>query len=152
PIVKRCLQGMAMEDQGKPEEAEKLFLQAWQEATDDFEKFLSAHFVARHHPEPLKWLSTTLQFAIQSNDESARTAIPTLYSNLAKYYEELGDHDEAKKNFELATSFSKQLVDHGPFYHGTKADLQIGDFLTAGLESNYKADLIMNHIYFTAMM
>lgn len=37
-----------------------------------------------------------------------------------------------------------------PFYHGTKADLQVGDFLTAGGNSNYKPELKMYHIYFTA--
>jgi rifampin ADP-ribosylating transferase len=41
-------------------------------------------------------------------------------------------------------------LDVGPFYHGTRADLRIGDLLTAGYNSNYKPDVIMNHIYFTA--
>jgi len=41
--------------------------------------------------------------------------------------------------------------DTGPFYHGTKADLKIGDLLTAGFKSNYHAGVIMNHIYFTAL-
>jgi hypothetical protein len=43
------------------------------------------------------------------------------------------------------------VLDDGPFYHGTKADLQVGDLLTAGFSSNYKPEVIMNHIYFTAM-
>jgi hypothetical protein len=30
------------------------------------------------------------------------------------------------------------IPDHGPFYHGTKAHLQIGDVLTAGFQSNYR--------------
>ncbi|WP_410493129.1 NAD(+)--rifampin ADP-ribosyltransferase [Chryseobacterium sp. P1-3] len=42
--------------------------------------------------------------------------------------------------------------DKGPFYHGTKADLQIGDVLTAGGLSNYKSEFKMNHIYFTALV
>jgi hypothetical protein len=42
-------------------------------------------------------------------------------------------------------------LDNGPFYHGTKADLQIGDLLTAGFRSNYRPEIIMNHIYFTAL-
>ena len=41
-------------------------------------------------------------------------------------------------------------LDHGPFYHGTKAGLQVGDLLTAGFRSNYKSEILMNHIYFTA--
>jgi Rifampin ADP-ribosyl transferase len=43
------------------------------------------------------------------------------------------------------------VLDNGPFYHGTKADLKIGDLLTAGFRSNYKPEIIMNHIYFTAL-
>ncbi|WP_373427999.1 NAD(+)--rifampin ADP-ribosyltransferase [Chryseobacterium sp. WLY505] len=41
--------------------------------------------------------------------------------------------------------------DKGPFYHGTKADLHMGDLLTAGGKSNYKSEFKMNHIYFTAL-
>src|SRR4029079_2692510 len=52
---------------------------------------------------------------------------------------------------ELASSFTDKPTDKGPFYHGTKADLQFGDLLTAGANSNYKADLVMNHMYFTAL-
>lgn len=45
-----------------------------------------------------------------------------------------------------------EILDAGPFYHGTKADLQIGDLLTAGFQSNYQSEIIMNHIYFTALV
>ena len=44
-----------------------------------------------------------------------------------------------------------QLLDSGPFFHGTKADLQVGDLLTAGFTSNYREGLVMNHVYFTAV-
>ncbi len=42
--------------------------------------------------------------------------------------------------------------EEGPFYHGTKADLHEGDLLTAGFHSNYRPDVVMNHIYFTALI
>ena len=42
-------------------------------------------------------------------------------------------------------------MDEGPFFHGTKADLRVGDLLTAGFRSNYRPDVVMNHIYFTAV-
>ena len=42
-------------------------------------------------------------------------------------------------------------LDDGPFFHGTKADLQVGDHLTAGYSSNYRPEVVMNHIYFTAI-
>jgi rifampin ADP-ribosylating transferase len=41
--------------------------------------------------------------------------------------------------------------DKGPFFHGTIADLESGDLLTPGRASNYRPDVVMNHIYFTAM-
>ncbi len=154
-IVKRCLQGMAMEENGKPEEAGKLFLQAWNEATSHFEKFLAAHFVARHQknvPDKLKWLETALHFALKINDVTVKSAFPSLYLKIAKCYEDLGDPDKAKKNFELADSFKNKPSDKGPFYHGTKADLQLGELLIAGGSSNYQEELKMNHIYFTAQV
>jgi rifampin ADP-ribosylating transferase len=42
-------------------------------------------------------------------------------------------------------------LDEGPFYHGTKAHLEPGDLLTAGFRSNYRPEVVMNHIYFTAL-
>ena len=44
-----------------------------------------------------------------------------------------------------------QVLDEGPFFHGTKADLRSGDLLTPGFRSNYRPDIVMNHIYFTAL-
>ena len=44
------------------------------------------------------------------------------------------------------------ILDDGPLYHGTKADLQVGELLTAGFRSNYRPEVIMNHIYFTALV
>ncbi len=44
-----------------------------------------------------------------------------------------------------------QVLDEGPFFHGTKADLRIGELLTAGFRSNYRPEVVMNHIYFTAL-
>jgi rifampin ADP-ribosylating transferase len=43
-------------------------------------------------------------------------------------------------------------LDPGPFYHGTRADLAVGGLLTAGYQSNYRPEVVMNHIYFTALI
>ncbi|AWB92103.1 NAD(+)--rifampin ADP-ribosyltransferase [Aeromicrobium chenweiae] len=45
-----------------------------------------------------------------------------------------------------------EVLDDGPFFHGTKADLQVGDLLVAGRRSNYRSEIVMNHIYFTALV
>jgi rifampin ADP-ribosylating transferase len=43
-------------------------------------------------------------------------------------------------------------LDEGPYFHGTIADLTVGEFLTAGYRSNYRPEVVMNHIYFTALV
>lgn len=154
-VVKLCVQGMAMEGKGEPEQAGRLFLQAWNEATDDFERYIAAYFVGRHQEsssDKLKWLQTALQFALKTDDYSAKGAFTTLYSNIAKCYEDLGDADNAKRNYDLANASGDQPPDSGPFYHGTKADLRVGDLLTAGGRSNYNPEVVMNHVYFTALV
>jgi rifampin ADP-ribosyltransferase len=42
--------------------------------------------------------------------------------------------------------------DEGPFFHGTIADLRVGEFLTARRPSNYRPEIVMNHVYFTALV
>ena len=153
-VIQLCIQGIELDEKGKPEEASSIFLQAWNESTNDFEKFTSAYYVARHQEtvrDKLKWLETSLQFALKINDVTVSGAFPSLYLNIAKCYEDLNDREHAQKSYELANSYSSNPSDSGPFYHGTKADLQIGDLLTAGGSSNYKPELKMNHIYFTAL-
>ena len=153
-VIKLCVQGMGMEDRGETEEAKRLFLRAWDEATNDFEKFTAAYYAARHQEnvsDKLKWLETALQHALKINDVTVNAAFPALYTNIAKCYEELKDPENAKKNHELAASFKGDPSDEGPFYHGTRADLQVGDLLTPGGTSNYQSELVMNHIYFTAI-
>jgi len=39
----------------------------------------------------------------------------------------------------------------GPFYHGTRANLFVDDLLIAGFRSNYRDNIVMNHIYFTTL-
>jgi len=154
-IIQLLLRGMGMEDSGNPEEARLLFDEAWNEATADFEKFIAAYYVARHQrniSERLKWFETALRFALKMNDVAVKSAFPSLYLNIAKCYEELSDSEKAKKNYELSNSYQDTPSDQGPFYHGTKADLQVGDLLTAKEESNYRPELKMNHIYFTALV
>ena len=154
-VVKLCLQGMDFEGKSKPEEAIRLFLQAWNEATTEFEKYIAAHYVTRHQksvPDKLRWAETTLQFALKINSPTVNGVFPSLYLNIAQCYEDLGDLASAKKNYELAASFKDKLSDSGPFYHGTRADLQVGDMLRAGFGSNYHNEVIMNHIYFSSLV
>ncbi len=42
--------------------------------------------------------------------------------------------------------------DPGPFYHGTKADLEPGAFIAAGFPSNYGERRTANYVYLTATL
>jgi hypothetical protein len=40
----------------------------------------------------------------------------------------------------------------GPFFHGTKSALAVGDDLVPGRGSNFQEGRVMNHLYFTALV
>lgn len=116
PIIQLCAQGMELEGRGNAEAASQLFLQAWYEARDDFEKFTAAHYVARHQSsvaDKLKWDEMALQLALQINEEEIKMTYPSLYLNIAKGYEDLKDFENARKNYELALSFVDFLPEDG---------------------------------------
>uniref|UniRef100_UPI0038CBF8C4 NAD(+)--rifampin ADP-ribosyltransferase n=1 Tax=Mobilitalea sibirica TaxID=1462919 RepID=UPI0038CBF8C4 len=43
-------------------------------------------------------------------------------------------------------------LDPGPFYHGTKADLKLGEMLEPGYSSNYGERKKANYVYLTATL
>ncbi len=154
PIVRLCIAGMAHADKGNPDAAGSLFMQAWEEADHDFEKYIAAYFIARQEKEPaqrLQWFETALAFGLKINDDDFPGALPALYQSIAETYSAMGLADKARQYHILAAESRQHPQDKGPFYHGTKADLPVGSLLNPGGHSNYKAGLTMNHIYFTAL-
>jgi rifampin ADP-ribosylating transferase len=115
-IIKLCADGMSLEGEGKTGEAADLFMQAWNEAENDFEKFTAAHYVARHQntmTDKLKWDETALFHAEKIKDESLKTTYPSLYLNIAKCYEDMNDWEKAKTNYQLAQSYTNLLPQDG---------------------------------------
>lgn len=153
PIIKLCMVGMMLEGSGELDGALAQFEKAWNEATDDYEKFMAAYHLARlqkNIPEKCRWYEISLQCARNINDENVISAYPTLYTKIAECHGEMSELEEADRNFAMAETYRGTPTDKGPFFHGTKADLPVGDLLTAGGLSNYQDALKMNHIYFTA--
>lgn len=129
-IVKLCAEGMSREGEGKAAEACKLFYQAWDEATNDFEKFIAAHYIARHQKSienKLNWDKKALQLALKINEDGVKATFPSLYLNIAKCYEDLNDIENAKQNYQTALSFTGELPANG-----------YGDMIKAGIESGLK--------------
>ncbi len=115
-IVQRCAKGMSLEGEAKTGEAYHQFQQAWNEASNDFEKFVAAHYMARHQNsvrEKLKWDETALQHAIKIGEDSMKSHYPSLYLNIAKCHEDLGDSELAYLNYRKALTFADSLPGDG---------------------------------------
>ncbi|MVN20752.1 rRNA adenine methyltransferase [Mucilaginibacter arboris] len=113
-VVKLCTEGMTLEGEGKTQEALQLFKQAWDEASNNFEKFTAAHYVARLQEtlaDKLGWDQIALDLALQIQDESIKASLPSLYLNVGKGYECLHDHIKAKEHYQLAHNWAEFLPD-----------------------------------------
>src|ERR1700704_1578114 len=91
-VIKLCAEGMNSEARGQIEEAKQLFQQAWDNSSNDFEKFTSAHYVARNQNDPkdgLKWNLLALSFGTALQDDSMKSHFSSLYLNAGKSYETL---------------------------------------------------------------
>ena len=129
-IVKLCAEGTSAEGRGHESEAMNLFTRAWNESSTDFEKFTSAHFVARHQhtiTEKLIWDETALDHALKINDESVNGSMPSLLLNIGKCHEDLN-------NFELARVFYFRALSYINFLSDDGYGRMIKSGISAGLE------------------
>lgn len=105
PVVKLCAQGMEEEARGHLSSAASLFERAWERSTNDFERSIAAHYVARHQPSALlrlRWNQVALECAERIEDGSATRFLPSLYLNLGKSHEDLEDAAEARRLYQCA--------------------------------------------------
>lgn len=115
PVVKLCVQGMDHESKGDFETASKLFLLAWEQSTDDFERCIAAHYVARHQESPeetLVWNQRSLDFARAVNDARVSGFLPSLYLNMGKSYEDLAKLDDARQFYAMTVEVLSSLPDN----------------------------------------
>ncbi len=65
----------------------------------------------------------------------------------------MNKNDSLETNNENLTGLQNGIIlDSGPFYHGTKADLKSGDLLEPGFSSNYGSQKKANFVYLTATL
>ena len=105
PVINLCVRGTQAEFKGEREDACKLYRQAWNAATDDYEACIAAHYVARCQISPneiLYWNRVALERADAVHNGRVKDFYPSLYLNLGHAYELLGNQDEAKRYFDLA--------------------------------------------------
>lgn len=151
--IQELLKGILLEEKDEIQEANKIYYIVWNNSKNSFEKYLASYFIAQtsnEEKEKLQWYLKTLEIGKTIEDYGVTSAFSNIYKRISECYIRLNDIENAKKNIDLASLFQKSPEDKGPFYHGTKADLKVGDLLLPARTSNYKENLIMNHIYFTS--
>jgi len=96
-VVLLCAAGM--ERDGEPDEARRLFQQAWDARRNDYDAAIAAHYLARHQLSPhetLRWNSLAVTHAERVADGRTTELFPSLYLNLASSLTALGRLDEAR--------------------------------------------------------
>jgi tetratricopeptide (TPR) repeat protein len=105
PALRLCIQGTQAEFEGRIDDARAFYEQAWEASRDDYEACIAAHYVARRQTDPqtgLHWNQVALSRALAAGDERVRDFYPSLYVNLGRSYELLGDQAEASRYYKLA--------------------------------------------------
>ncbi len=105
PVVRLCVRGVECESSGQFADASRLFMSAWMQGTDDFERCIAAHYVARHQENPvdaLAWNQRSLDHANAVRDDRVREFYPSLYLNMGKAHEDLHNCEEAERFYQAA--------------------------------------------------
>lgn len=142
PVIQLCIKGMTAEGEGNIAEAHQLFQQAWDTAANNFEAFTAAHYLARNQKAPndnLKWNLEALRLAETVPGDSIKGQYPSLYLNVAKAYETLGDMESALDFYQKAAESSEYLP------AGGYADM-IRSGIAAGLKRVGKANPVNEQV------
>jgi hypothetical protein len=106
-VIRLCIAGTRAEFEGRKDDACERYRQAWNAATDDYEACIAAHYLARCQEsaeETLRWNQEALERANAVMDDGVKDFYPSLYLNMGRSYETLGNRDEAKRYFDLAAA------------------------------------------------
>jgi tetratricopeptide (TPR) repeat protein len=106
PVIQFCIAGTQAEFQHKIETAIAYYEQAWLTHTDDFEACIAAHYMARHQKDPkveYDWNQKALEHAEVCEDDRVAAFLPSLYLNMGKSCEKLGNQDAAQKYYDQAS-------------------------------------------------
>ena len=128
PVVQLCSEGIKAEMDGKHEDARNLYMQAWAIRRDDYDACMVSHYVARVQETPediLHWNQESLNYANAVNDERVQTFYPSLYLNMGKSHEDLGDADKARKCYQLARAALNALPE-GPYAETVRGGVENG--------------------------
>jgi len=113
-IIRLCIAGMEAEQQGCFGEAKVLYEQAWRQSTDDVERCIAAHHVARQQDtldKALWWNQLALHRADAARDTRVHALYPSLHLGLGKAFEDLEQVAAAHHHYERARASLTQIDD-----------------------------------------
>jgi tetratricopeptide (TPR) repeat protein len=105
PVIQLCIQGSRAEFGHRMDDARSLYQQAWDLHKDNYEACIAAHYLARFQDSPeeiLRWNELALEHAQAVEDERVEEFFPSLYLNLGRAHERLGNQKQAQRYYELA--------------------------------------------------
>lgn len=127
-VVQLCAEGMNAEFEGKLEESEALFKRAWELASDEFDAFIAAHYIARRQlslEDKLKWNLESYRLANKIEGDGMKKYLPSLCLNVGKSYEDLGRINEAILYYQSGADYADGLADN-PYGNMIKSGLTEG--------------------------
>jgi tetratricopeptide (TPR) repeat protein len=105
PVIQLCIAGTQAEFQHKIDEAKVFYEQAWQIQSNDYEACMAAHYMARLQKDPkieFDWNQKALKYAGLCADGRVTPFLPSLFLNMGKSYEKLGDLSTAQHYYDKA--------------------------------------------------
>lgn len=100
-------QGVSAEFSRKLDDARALYQAAWEAVVDDHDACVAAHYVAHLTDDPqqaLHWNTLALQHAQRVTDGSVQDFYGSLYVNLGRSHELLGNAGQARHWYALAAA------------------------------------------------
>lgn len=117
PIVRLCVAGIEYEQRGEAEKAAASYRLAWDSSTDDLERCIAAHYVARcvtDAQQRLDWNTAALNAALSVGDERVEAFYASLHLNVGKSHEDLEQWADAARAYADA-EVALRFVPPGPY-------------------------------------
>jgi hypothetical protein len=116
PSAKLCIKGIQAEFEHKLDDARNLYREAWSVAIDDYDSCIAAHYIAHLEENPesaLEWNLKALTHAKLVNDNRVEAFYASLFVNIGRSFELLGDLERAQRYYKQATEYG---LAHEPDY------------------------------------
>jgi tetratricopeptide (TPR) repeat protein len=116
-VVKLCVSGMQAETEGRLDDAKRLYEQAWNGHSTDYEACIAAHYLARRQSsieDEFEWNKVALARARCVDSDLIGGFYASLYLNIGHSYEKLGNLNAAREHLQSA-QHHLDVVPDGPY-------------------------------------